>query len=392
MIWVRANHKFRIDMSDLKTALQSAATDGIISEDQAEKLFPYLAERRVVAGLVATADPLSSARDGELPNPLEDSEAPRFIRGFHDILITIGIIVLLAGLRGLFSAYAQLPAIIVLAEILVRRQRLALPAVVLSVALSQWIGTLGMSIQGFGSIAGMGPLASLFFAVLPFPPLLALFYWRYRVPLSLAMLLLSLFVLAVIGLFYVTGIPFLIGGMGQAPDAASARPLLTLCILFGAALAMFAVAMYFDLSDPQRVTRRSDVAFWLHLATAPALLYTSVLLAFWLRLGVSDADLLRLDMGTHSQAPIVVGIVLFLMIVGVIIDRRAFVTSGLISLGVAIVSILRQGHAEIGTSGFAALLIVGIFVLVIGIGWPHLRRAVVRLLPRAMQARLPVLR
>jgi hypothetical protein len=379
-------------MSDLKTALQSAATDGIISEDQAERLFPYLAERHVVAGPVATADTLSGARDGELPNPLEDSESPRFIRGFHDILITIGIIVLLVGLRGLFSAYAQLPAIIVLAEILVRRQRLALPAVVLSVALCQWIGTLGMSIQGLGSLAGMSPLVSLFFAVLPFPPLLALFYWRYRVPLSLAMLLLSLFVLAVIGLFYVTGIPFLIGGMGQASDAASVRPLLALCILFGAALAMFAVAMYFDLSDPQRVTRRSDVAFWLHLATAPALLYTAILLAFWLRLGVSDSDLLRLDMDTYSQAPIVVGIVLVLMFVGIVIDRRAFVTSGLISLGVAIVSILRQGNAEIGTAGFAALLIVGIFVLIIGVGWPHLRRAVVGRLPLGMRVRLPALR
>ena len=39
------------------------------------------------------------------------------------------------------------------------------------------------------------------------------------------------------------------------------------------AVALFSLAMQFDLADRLRVTRRSDVAFWLHLAAAPALLY-----------------------------------------------------------------------------------------------------------------------
>lgn len=44
-------------------------------------------------------------------------------------------------------------------------------------------------------------------------------------------------------------------------------------ILLVAALAVFALAMRYDISDPHRLTLRSDIAFWLHLAAAPALLY-----------------------------------------------------------------------------------------------------------------------
>jgi MFS family permease len=381
-------------MSDLQTALQSAADEGIITKNQAEMLFPYLVERTVFEGQSAARGELSADRRGNTENPLEDSEAPRFVRGFHDILITIGILVLLAGLRGLFPVYVELPVILLLAEILIRRQRLALPAVVLSLALVHWIGVLVTTRLGLGDFAGLSPLATAFFAALPFPPLLALFYWRYRVPLSLATVLLSLLALLVIGVFYVIGVPFLVGGVRDPSNTDNGSLLLSLCILFGAALAMFAVAMYFDLKDPQRVTRRSDVAFWLHLATAPALLYTTIMLVFWLRLGGINSDPLLLNVGAnaYSQAPLIVGIVLILMLVGVIIDRRAFVTSGLISLGVAIVSILRQSHAEFDTAGFAALLIVGLFVLIIGVGWPYLRRAIVGRLPSAMQARLPALR
>lgn len=34
--------------------------------------------------------------------------------------------------------------------------------------------------------------------------------------------------------------------------------------------------MRYDISDPHRQTLRSDIAFWLHLAAAPALLYATL--------------------------------------------------------------------------------------------------------------------
>ena len=71
-----------------------------------------------------------------------DTETPRFVRGFHDVLITIGIVILLAGIWGVSTVYGALPAILILAEVLVRRQRLALPAVALTVAFVQWIAVV----------------------------------------------------------------------------------------------------------------------------------------------------------------------------------------------------------------------------------------------------------
>ena len=45
-------------------------------------------------------------------------------------------------------------------------------------------------------------------------------------------------------------------------------PLLLLC-----GLAVFALAMRFDLSDPKRQTRRTDIAFWLHMLAAPLIVH-----------------------------------------------------------------------------------------------------------------------
>ncbi|MEF0938673.1 hypothetical protein [Rhizobium sp. BR 362] len=374
-------------MSDLKTALEGAAGEGIISSDQAIRLLPYLAERNIGVNAAAPRNDLSQPREDDETNPLEDSEAPRFIRGFHDVLITIGIIVLLVGLWGLTGYYGPLPAIIILAEILVRRQRLALPAVVLTIALVHW--TFWVAVMSFGTqnAGGSGLMTSWITIALPFPPLLALYYWRYRVPLSLAMLLFSLFTLSLAAVFY------LIGVATGASNVVLNYPLPSLGIMFAAALGAFAVAMRFDLSDRNRSTRRSDVAFWLHLVTAPALLYTAILLVFQLEARNSDAFFLTgIEHGGYAQALTIVAIVVIMMLVGLIIDRRAFVTAGLMSLGVAIGVILRQNNAGLDKVSFIVLMIVGLIVLVIGVGWPYLRRAVVRLLPTFVQGRLPALR
>ena len=372
-------------MSDLKTALEGAAGEGIISPDQAIRLLPYLTERNIGVGAPAIRSGLSQPRETDLANPLEDSEAPRFIRGFHDVLITIGIIVLLAGLWGLTSFLGPLPAIIILAEILVRRQRLALPAVALTIALAQWIIIVSVVYLGPAD-DGRSLMVDWMVMTLPFPPLFALFYWRYRVPLSLAMLLFSLFALLLAAIFYIIGLAT------GVPNVVLAYPLLSICILFAGALGTFAVAMYFDLRDPQRVTRRSDVAFWLHLATAPALLYSANLLAFMLEFGNDSAVFTNIQNGSYVQAATIVVIVAIMMLIGLIIDRRAFVAAGLLSLGVAIGTILRQNNAGLDKVSFIVLMIVGLVVLVIGVGWPHLRRATVRLLPLSMQGRLPALR
>ena len=374
-------------MSDLKIALEAAAGEGIISSEQAVQLLPYLSERKI--GALAAASDLSELRSTEAPNPLEDTEAPRFVRGFHDVLITIGIIVLLIGLWGVANRYVSLAAIVIMAEVLVRRQRLALPAVVLTIALVNWLVLTIVSYIGFMPFLFDNSLHGAIVPVAPFPILLGLFYWRYRVPLALALLLFSLFGVLLSVIFYA------IGSLLGSSDVPVDYPVLTFVILFVAALGSFSLAMRFDLSDPQRQTRRSDVAFWLHLVTAPALLYSTILLVLRLQLansGVVFTNLTNALFGSYVQALTVLLVVLAMMLIGLVIDRRAFVTAGLTSLGLATGAILRHNNAGLDKVGFLVLMIVGLVVLVIGIGWTDLRRIVVRRLPISLQSRLPALR
>lgn len=359
-------------MSELKIALEEAAGEGIISSSQAERLLPYLNAKGI--GALPTRQALS---------------APRFVRGFHDVLITIGIIVLLVGLWGLANRYVSLLAIVILAEILVRRQRLALPAVVLTIALIVWLFHTVVSYVGSTPDLVDNVTIGAIVMAAPFPPLLALFYWRYRVPLALALFLFSLFGLLLAAVFYV------VGSVTGSSNVAIDYPITTLSIFLIAALGSFVLAMRFDLSDPGRVTRRSDVAFWLHLVTAPALLYSTVLLALRLELASGGAVFTNLTdalFGGYLQAVTVLIAVLVMMLIGLVIDRRAFVTAGLVSLGLATAAILRHNNAGLDKVGFLVLMIVGLVVLVIGIGWADLRRIIVRRLPAGMQARLPALR
>ncbi|MDX1144078.1 hypothetical protein GOL39_15695 [Sinorhizobium medicae] len=310
----------------------------------------------------------------------EESEQPRFLRGFHDILITIGVVVVLVGLWGIGGAIVVLPAIVILAEILVGRQRLALPAVSLTLALAHWVAQ-GM----FGVFAVWRPAwqsdTYVLAYVCAFPAPLGLFYWRYRVPLSFALFLLSIAAVMVALVFVILEKAF------GASFILETYPHVAATILLVAALAVFALAMRYDISDPHRLTLRSDIAFWLHLAAAPALLYA--MLGFIVTFGQGG---IWWGEGGLGQAVAVVFLVALFMTIGLVIDRRAFVTSGLLSLGAAIWTILQKSGASFDTYVFVVFAAVGLTVLVIGIFWQPLRRAAMSLLLEAVTARLHAVR
>lgn len=371
-------------MQTLKSVLDGAAGEGIISADQAGALLPYMQARGVALQppFPALGD-IAGPGEGHVVAPVEDTEAPRFIRGFHDVLITIGVCIAMAGIWGVGSIFGVLPAVIILAEILVRRQRLALPAVVLTLIFAHWIfmTSIVMLEDRFGPDAD--PMLHFVLTMLPFTVLMAPFYLRYRIPLALSLWIVSLAAI-VVGLLFLG----LAKASGQA-DFIALHPSLSSAIFLAGALVLFAVAMRYDLSDRFRVTRRSDVAFWLHLAAAPALLYAMLALVF-LRDFNNDA-LFSAEKGL-PDALIVVAIVAVFMTIGLVIDRRAFVTSGLVSLGLATASLLQKTSAAPETYVFATLLIVGLVVLTIGVGWPHFRRWAVTPLPPILKEKLPPLR
>jgi hypothetical protein len=119
-------------MFDHKTILDKAVDDGVINADQRWKLAPYF-EGGIAEAKSAELDvSLDAPRDLGLAKQIEESEAPRFIRGFHDVLITIGLVIALIGLSALTNVIVVLVGAWVLAEVLVKRQRLALPAVALT--------------------------------------------------------------------------------------------------------------------------------------------------------------------------------------------------------------------------------------------------------------------
>ncbi|MEC9343556.1 MAG: hypothetical protein VYD64_06890 [Pseudomonadota bacterium] len=370
-------------MSDLDHALRSAAAEGIISEEQHANLVRHFAER----GLLAQADgkpaeglfaELSQPRDAEPPTPAEESEAPRFVRGFHDILITIGVIAALAGLGGLGSVWLMLPAIIVLAEILVKRQRLALPAFALTIAYSSSVLTLAlMLLEGWHEQSG--PLLAGTLLVLAQPLFLLPYYWRYRVPVALALTIMGGFALALML------IVSLLAAMLGTDNPLVTHPLIVKLLALAAAAGLFVLAMAFDMRDRHRVTRRSDVAFWLHLGVAPALMWS----VFALTMGDAGESIWWAGDPGAREALTAVVVIAAMMLVGIVIDRRAFVTSGLISLGVALAVLARQTEIEYGQLTAIAVLSVGLIVLVLGTGWLVLRRRLLTLLPERLRDTLP---
>src|SRR5205807_3376898 len=89
-------------------------------------------------------------------------------------------------------------------------------------------------------------------------------------------------------------------------------------VVFVCGLAIFALAMRFDISDPERLTRRTDIAFWLHLLAAPLIVHALITGM------VTEAPRL-----SPAAAVAILAIFLTLSFVAVLIDRRAMLVSGL---------------------------------------------------------------
>lgn len=354
-------------MSTLRKALESAAAKGLVSPDRLRDLEKHISE---ALG--------HSVTEADRAEPLSDTEAPRFIRGFHDVLISLGIVILFAGLWGLGNIFVITPAIIVLSEILVARQRLALPAVVLTVStvVVTWVGGMVFLEDHVDADTWFGLVGYL----VPFPVLLGLYALRYRVPLAVALFLASS--LGLVMALFLAALERLLG----IKDLIGSHPFMVVCILLASAIGLFAIAMRFDLADRQRLSRKADIAFWLHLMTAPALLYAVLSFVIYLRLGT-----LKLSSGIWQQelALPVIGVVACLMLIGILIDRRAFATSGLVALIVAVAGILKEQQLTGDLIVFMALAFVGVVVLLVGVGWRYLRSRVLEIVPPSLANRLP---
>lgn len=313
-----------------------------------------------------------------------DDERLRFVTGFADVFVTFGVLLFLGAVHVLGGSILGggwsygLVAVLAwaLAELFTRHWRMALPSIVLLL-----IFTVASACGAAMAISGGSALpaslerepVTVFGAALLTVALVALHYRRFGVPITIAAGTAAL-AAALIAL-----------AASIAPDAVAAHlPV----VLAGAGLAVFALAMRFDLSDPARLTRRSDIAFWLHLLAAPLIVHPVLSALVAARSDVALDPNAAGVFGTSGAQIGVLGVVLLLSIVALVTDRRAILVSGLAYAGYTVGDLIRQ--IGLGNSALPlSLLVLGAFVLMLSAGWRPLRRTVLRLLPQDVSRRLP---
>jgi len=154
---------------------------------------------------------------------------------------------------------------------------------------------------------------------------------------------------------------------------------IVLGLVFLAGLAIFAFAMRWDISDRERKTRRSDVAFWLHLLAAPMIAHP-----IFYTLGVTQGDAIGVGAATG-----VLAVYVLFGLVALAIDRRALLVSALAYVLAALTFLFdRFGAVELNVALTA--LVIGSALLSLNAFWTPIRQKIVTALPGGMQERLPV--
>lgn len=337
--------------------LQSAVAAGAISHEAAEALRAHSAGMRAA--------------------PSADEEHFRLITGFNDIFVTIAAVLLLVAAAGIGHAIGPgVPGILVaggawgLAEFFTRKRRMALPSIVLLLAFVggvaaipiHWLAETNTNTpEPVGALvgAGIGLLAAG----------AAWLHWRrFKVPITVA---------AGAGALAVTIIALIVSGLMAGNANRDPEPYL-LPLVFAAGLAIFAYAMRWDMTDTARETRRSDVAFWLHLLAAPMIAHP---LFHWL--GISGGE----NIGAGSAIGVLV-VYILMGLVALAVDRRALLVSALAYVLVALTWLFREfGMVELNVA--VTGLVIGSALLALSAFWTPIRRAVVEKLPSGLQVRLP---
>jgi hypothetical protein len=132
------------------------------------------------------------------------------------------------------------------------------------------------------------------------------------------------------------------------------------------------------MSDRLRQTRRSDVAFWLHLLAAPLIVHPIFRL-----LGLLDGG------ATTAEALVVLVLYVVLGLVALAIDRRALMVSALAYVIYAM-SVLFREFGQVGLNLAFTGLVIGSALLMLSAFWHVARLRVLALLPPALRSRLPL--
>ncbi len=297
-------------------------------------------------------------------SPSVDEENFRLIGGFNDIFIVIACALLL------FSSWWVLDSISdndslgllvftglswFLSEFFVRRRKMALPAIMLLLAFIGGIFALTLSLLPFKEEISVIIAAAI-------STVAAYAHWlRFKVPITIA----AGTAAAVVLIVSLT--------MNFLPDAEN----WLLGITFICGLISFAFAMYWDSSDTSRTTRKSDVAFWLHLLSAPLIIHP-----VFFSLGVLDGD------DSLLTTAIVMVLYVVMTLISIVIDRRAFMVSSLAYVLYALSSLFKN-YGDVGYSFALTGVFMGAALLLLSAYWHPVRKQLLACLPERLQTLMP---
>jgi hypothetical protein len=338
------------------------------------------------------ADALRAHIEGQRSTAIPDEEQFRLITGFNDIFVSIAAAILLFAVGWIGQWIGQQAGMIIeadgpspiapllvavtswsLALFFTAKRRMALPSILL--LLSFVLGTfatvlfglvLGIGSEQFDHNNGLGGVVAAIAAAVAGGA--AWMHWRrFHVPITIAAGAAAAAAIAV-GL--------LVAALGQDADQAK-NAILGLVLILGVGVFLF--AMWWDSSDRSRLTRRSDVAFWLHLLAAPMIAHPVFTL-----LGLNSGSV------TAGEALTVLALYVLFGLTALAVDRRALLVSALAYVLYALTELFKQfGAVELNIALTA--LVIGSALLLLSAFWHQARGAIVKPLPESLRDRLPVL-
>jgi len=364
-------------------------------------------DEAVAAGALdaPSANSLRNFLDRGRGTPSVDEEQFRLITSFNDIFVSIASLILLFAVGWIAQSIGQAAGLVIseqgrdgpsflapaaiaatawgLALFFTAKRRMALPSIILVFAFvggvliatamleAQLLMLSSDNISDSPLFKDNEPMAKLFVGGLgaiaaAVATAAAYIHWRkFRVPVTVAA-----GAAAAVGVLLAILAAMVPNRIDELRDI-----MLVATLLLGVGVFLF--AMRWDASDQARVTRRSDVAFWLHLLAAPMLVHPVFTL-----LGLNDGN------ATIGEGLIVIALYVVLAIAALAIDRRALLVSALAYVLYALTELFKQiGAVELSVA-FTALLI-GSALLLLSAYWHQARRLIVSRLPGKLTERLP---
>ena len=348
---------------------------------------------------MTNTDNVSPSMTDRVNFPDQDQENFRLIRSFNDVFVALASLLVFGSAFILLgkapeesdvwsSVSANLTLICfaiavmawVLAEIFTRKRSMALPSILYStvfismIGLATFLGTFEwideyalqwraatQELQEFEAgidshIAAFQILQEVYSSIWlgSFLGTIAavLFWWRFRVAISMMWLVLSGFFVVVGTILWISD-EFLLDWLNG------------ICLVFGVLVLAFAI--YWDRQDVLRETHRSDVAFWLHMLAA-IMLVQAFFNPFF------DSGVVQ---KTVIDTAWIVFIYLVLGIVALALNRRAILVAALSY----VVAALGWAFLSIGINAAFALLFVGVVLLCFSVWWTPIRNALLQIMP-----------